>query len=229
MGSTTDMRHSRAVEDYVKQIYKLTRDGERASTKALAQRMGLEQGTVSGMVKQLAQRGLVEHERYYGVTLTAAGESLAVGMLRKHRLIELFLVKVLGFEWDQVDADAERLEHAVSDRLIERIDAVLGHPQVDPHGAPIPDASGKISDIATTRLSELAAGQAGRVRRVSDRDPELLQYLAERAIQLDTVLRVSSRGPFGSMVVCAGDREANLPREAAESIEVTVVDQPNQD
>lgn len=213
--------HSSAVEDYVKHIYKLTRHGERATTKQLAERMDLEQGTVSGMLRQLASRGLVEHEPYYGVTLTDDGYGLAMRQIRRHRLIELFLVKMLGFEWDEVDADAERLEHAVSDRLVERIDAALGYPQVDPHGAPIPSATGQIANLDYQTLAELAVGQGGAVRRVSDSEPTFLQHLSECEIGLGTALSVVAHEPFGAVRVRVGGREYQLPREAAQRIEVS--------
>jgi len=219
--ATTD--HSRAVEDYVKCVYKLTRDGARANTKAIAEQLGVEQGSVSGMMRQLASRGLVEHEPYRGAQLTGEGEQLALHVLRRHRLIELFLVRVLGFAWDEVDADAERLEHAVSDRVIERIDAKLGHPTVDPHGDPIPDATGRIAEPRYTLLVDLPVGGAGRVRRVSDNNPAFLQHLTDHGIELDSELRVTALGPFGSLTVEAGEQTTHLPREAAERIQVTVI------
>lgn len=222
MTSTSKQHHSSAVEDYVKHIYKLTRHDERATTKDLAERMDLEQGTVSGMLRQLASRGLVEHEPYYGVTLTEEGRNLAMRQIRRHRLIELFLVKVLGFEWDEVDADAERLEHAVSDRLIERIDAVLGYPQVDPHGAPIPSATGQIDTTEYVTLADLAVGEGGTIRRVSDSEPTFLQHLSECGIGLDTALTVVATEPFGALRVKVGQHEVQLPREATQRIEVSL-------
>lgn len=214
-------RHSRAVEDYVKHIYKLSQIGNKATTKALAQRMGLGQGTVSGMIKQLAQRGLVEHEPYYGVKLTDAGRTLAMRMIRRHRLLELFLVRTLGAGWDEVDEDAERLEHAVSDRLVDRIDAYLGHPEVDPHGAPIPTAEGRLEPQNFQRLSELEVGHRGIIRRVADSDPQFLQYLHEQGLNLGQPVEVIATGPFGAMQVRAGRQSTHLPREAADSIFVS--------
>jgi len=214
--------HSRAVEDYVKQIFKLTQEGDKATTKALADRMELGRGTVSGMIKQLASRGLVDHTPYYGARLTPAGRQLAIRVLRRHRLLELFLVETLNLGWDEVDDHAERLEHAVSDRLIERIDEVLGHPSIDPHGSPIPSASGQIEPQNFRRLSALEPGDRGVVRRVSDSDAAFLQYLHEQQIKLGGTLTLVSRGPFGSVAVRVGQREINLPREAAESIAVEV-------
>lgn len=216
--------HSRAVEDYVKYIYKLTQEGGRATTKALAEKMSLGQGTVSGMLKQLATRGLAKHVPYYGVQLTNAGNELALRMVRRHRLLELFLVKTLGFGWHEVDDDAERLEHAVSDRMIDRIDELLGRPNVDPHGAPIPTAEGQIDEQDFKTLAELAPGEVGEVRRVADSQSEFLEFLREQGIKLHGKVRVTATGPFGSMQVKIGKRETQLPREAAERIAVSVVD-----
>ena len=212
---------SPVVEDYIKQIYKLTQHGERATTKALADRLGVGRGTVSGMLKHLAQRRLVEHQRYHGARLTAGGRKLAMQMIRRHRLIELFLVRFLGLGWDEVDHQAERLEHAVSDRLIERMDAVLDHPDVDPHGAPIPDAAGQVEQQDFAPLSKLAEGQSCTVRRVSDRDPAFLQYLRQLGVRLNGRLKIMSIEPFGTMQVRIGRRKVHLAHEAADRIHVT--------
>ncbi len=222
MTADVQPEHSPAVEDYVKHIYKLTQAGERATTKALAERMGLGQGTVSGMVKQLAARGLVEHRPYYGVRLTEAGLALALQMIRRHRLIELFLVNILGLGWHEVDRESERLEHAVSERVIERIDELLGKPDVDPHGAPIPDAAGQIEPQSYRLLADLSPGEAGEVRRVSDADPQFLEFLEEQGVKLHDRVQVVSIGPFGSMHVRIGKRSTRLPREATERIAVAV-------
>jgi DtxR family Mn-dependent transcriptional regulator len=213
--------HSRAVEDYVKQIYKLTQAGDKATTKALADRMGLGQGTVSGMIRQLAQRGLVEHQPYYGARLTEQGHQLAMRMIRRHRLIELFLVRTLGLAWEEVDHDAERLEHAVSDRVVQRIDEVLGHPDVDPHGAPIPSATGRIHTQNFRILAELEPGETATIRRVADDSAELLQYLSRHGIGLHDAVEVTDAGPYGAITLRIGRRTLHLPREAAEKISVS--------
>lgn len=212
--------HSRAVEDYVKQIYKLVSERQRATTKKLAERMELGQGTVSGMLKQLAARGLVAHRPYRGVELTDDGHQLAMRMIRRHRLMELFLVRTLGYAWHEVDDDAERLEHAVSDRMIDRIDRLLGHPDVDPHGAPIPTAGGTVADQDFRALAELSPGQAGLIRRVVDSDPHFLEFLHEQGLQLNERVEVISAGPFGSLRIRTGEAETSLPREATERIAV---------
>jgi DtxR family Mn-dependent transcriptional regulator len=214
--------HSPAVEDYIKHIFKLTEQGEKATTKALAGRLGLGQGTVSGMLRQLAGRGLVEHQPYRGVQLTDAGRRLATQIIRRHRLIELFLVRTLDLGWDEVDRYADRLEHAVSDELVERIDERLGRPDIDPHGAPIPDAEGQIELQHFVALADLSPGQVGLVRRVSDREPGFLQYLQEQGIGLDSLLEVIAIDPFGSMAVRVEDRTAHLAREASLRIFVSL-------
>lgn len=220
---STAADHSRAVEDYIKCVYSLTRGDRRANTKAIAKQLNVEQGSASGMMRQLANHGLVEHEPYRGVQLTDEGERLALRVLRRHRLIELFLVRSLGYAWDEVDADAERLEHAVSDRLIDRIDALLGQPEVDPHGDPIPSADGRVPETDYVALAELDTGAAGRVRRVADSDPRFLQHLTDHGIKLDSTLRIIERGPFGSMLIDTGDQQTHLPREAAERIQVSPI------
>ncbi len=213
--------HSPAVEDYIKQIFKLTEQGEKATTAELAERLGLGRGTVSGMLRHLGQRGLVEHRPYHGVRLCRPGRTLAMRMIRRHRLLELFLVKTLDFGWDEVDAIAERLEHAVSDTLIERIDEKLGRPEFDPHGAPIPSAAGKLDTPDLRCLADLDPGDSGTVRRVSDRDPGFLKYLRDHAIGLRCRLKVIAVDPFGLMHVKAGRQTTHLAREAAQRVFVS--------
>ncbi|MHC4994829.1 MAG: metal-dependent transcriptional regulator [Planctomycetota bacterium] len=216
-------QHSIAVEDYIKHIWKIQQLGERATTKALAERMGLGRGTVSGMLKQLASRGLVEHTRYYGAELTEEGRLLALRVIRRHRLIELFLVQTLGLGWDEVDQDAERLEHAVSERLIERIDEYLGHPIADPHGAPIPSAGGAMPVQGYEALANVPPGTTVVVSRVSDSDPEFLRYLRNLSVALGSRLKVVEVGPFGTMQLKIGRQDIQLPREATQRIFVSEV------
>jgi DtxR family Mn-dependent transcriptional regulator len=155
----------------------------------------------------------------------AVEDYVKVRMIRRHRLIELFLVEVVGCEWDEVDEDAERLEHAVSDRLIERIDAKLGHPHVDPHGAPIPDPAGHIETPGgDLRLCDLKPGQVGRVQRVSDSSPGFLQHLSALGIRLGTEIAVVSVGPFQQMQVRMDDETTHLPREATEQIAIELIE-----
>lgn len=214
--------HSPAVEDYIKQIWKLLRAGRRATTKEIATRMGLGRGTVTGMLQYLAGRGLVEYEPYRGVQLTEAGTQLALRIVRRHRLIELFLVKTLGLGWEQVHLDAERLEHAFSDSLIERIDDFLGHPDVDPHGAPIPTASGEVAEQDFVPLSELRAGEVAVVRRVSDHEPEFLRNLDASGIRLDAPVKVLAGDPEGAIQIEVAGRRTAISREAARRVLVAV-------
>jgi DtxR family Mn-dependent transcriptional regulator len=199
---------TRSVEDYLKAIYRLSPEGRHASTSDIAHLLELSAPSVSGMVKRLSELGLLEHIPYKGVQLTDAGRRAALRMVRRHRLIEAYLVEFLGYPWDAVHAEAERLEHAVSDTLVERMAAALGHPAVDPHGDPIPAADGSIHELATTPLADVTAGTTVEIRRVDERDPERLRYLAARALVPGVVLTLLDHQPFGGplTVEVAGER-----------------------
>lgn len=165
-------------EDYLKTVWNAQEWSDQPLTvKELAQRLGLTAGTVSEGVRRLVQAGLIDHERYGRIELTPAGRSAALAVVRKHRLVETLLVRTFGYSWDEVHAEAEVLEHAISEEFLGRIDAHLGHPTRDPHGDPIPTADGVISIPDARQLSDLAAGECGVVTRVADADPELLQRL----------------------------------------------------
>ncbi len=208
--ATTDHDHSSAIEDYAKSIYSLqqrTEDGS-VSTNALAERCGVTPASASSMIKKLAERGLAVHEPYHGVRLTVAGERLALEMLRHHRLLELYLAEHLDVPWDRVHEEAEALEHVLSEELEARIAAKLGNPTHDPHGDPIPSRDLVIDEGRTEALNSVATGQSGRFVRVSDSDPEMLRYLAERGIALGERCRVVSREPFdGPITVRFGEAE----------------------
>lgn len=167
-----------AVEDYLKVVYELLREDGKATTSAIAERLNVAPASVSGMFKKLSELNLVEHMPYQGVILTPGGEKIALEVIRHHRLVELYLAEALGVPWDKVHAEAHRLEHAISPELADRMAAVLGDPQVDPHGAPIPSKEGNIAAVATRRLAELNIGETGRVAEVIDEDPALLRSLA---------------------------------------------------
>ena len=174
---------SPAIEDYAKAIYALElRDGEPVSTNALAERLGVTPASASGMVKRLGELGLVEHQPYRGVSLTDDGRRVALEVMRHHRLLELYLVQSLGVPWDRVHEEAEVLEHVLSEELEELIAAKLGDPTHDPHGDPIPTRELTIEEGATQSLQSLDAGAGGTFARVSDSDPEMLRFLAERGI-----------------------------------------------
>jgi len=200
---------SASVQDYAKAVYALeARTGAAVSTNELAERLGVTPGSVSAMLRKLADVGLIEHEPYRGVRLTSRGRNVALEVLRHHRLLELFLAEELGMPWDRVHAEAEVLEHVLSEDLEELIAARLGDPRVDPHGDPIPTVEFGIEERRTHSLDELTPGVTGRFVRVSDSDPEMLRYLAGHGIALGDRLEVVDRQPFGGPVfVRFGERE----------------------
>jgi len=189
---------SPAVQDYAKAIYALqTRGGGAVSTNDLADRMDVTAASASGMVRKLDDLGLVTHEPYRGVALTAAGERLALEVLRHHRLLELYLAESLDVPWDRVHDEAEVLEHVLSEELEELIANKLGNPTHDPHGDPIPTRDGHIDERQTAPLQELEPGDCGAFVRVSDADPEMLRYLSDRDIAPGDALEVIDKQPFG--------------------------------
>ncbi len=218
-----------AVEDYLKAIYGL---GERSdgpvTTTALAHRLGVTVSTVSGMVRRLQAADLVTHRRYGSLQLTPEGNQAALMVLRRHRLIETYLVAALGYRWDEVHDEAEVLEHAVSDRLLERMAETLGHPDRDPHGDPIPAADGTIVVEVTRRLSLLEAGQTGTLVRVADSPASLLCWLTERGVGLGDRVEVVGWEASGPLRVWMGRHHEPLAlgAAAASSIEVSVDEDP---
>lgn len=184
------------VEDYLKAIYDLERMGEAATTNDIALRLAISPASVSGMVRRLADQQLITHEPYHGVRLTPDGRRAALRTLRRHRILECYLTEVLGYPWDGVHEEAERLEHAASEELVERMAAALGDPKQDPHGAPIPTRDGRVEEAALRTLAEAAQGEKVRVRRVQDEDAERLRYLAELGIRPGSLLRILDRAPF---------------------------------
>jgi DtxR family Mn-dependent transcriptional regulator len=184
------------VEDYLKAIYDLELVGEPASTNDIADRLAISPASVSGMVRRLADQGLITHEPYRGVRLTDEGRTAALRTLRRHRILECYLTEVLGYPWDRVHDEAERLEHAASEELIERMAAALGNPIHDPHGAPIPTREGAVERAVLRRLAEVGAGERVQVRMVNDGDAERLRYLAELGIRPGAVLRILDKAPF---------------------------------
>lgn len=221
---STEPPHTRAVEDYLKAICVLEREagmGGSVPTSALAQRLGRTPASVTNMVKGLAEQGLVEHTPYYGVRLTAEGERSALRIIRRHRVIELYLIRELGYSWDRVHVEAERLEHAASDELVDRMAAVLGNPELDPHGAAIPTSEGEWEERTYPGLDELGPGQRAVVRKVRDADSEGLRQLAELGLFLATELVVLERSPFeGPLRVLVGGEERVLSRALAARVRV---------
>lgn len=204
--ATKESVRSAAIEDYCKAIYTLeSRAGEPVSTNALAERLELTSGSVSGMLKKLGELGLISHVPYRGVRLTAEGRRLALEVIRHHRLLELYLAEALQMPWDRVHAEAEVLEHVLSDELEELIAAKLGHPTIDPHGDPIPSADLEIDEHPTRSLDSLQPGEQGAFVRVSDADPEMLRYLASRGIMPGGHIEVVERQPFGGPLLVRVD------------------------
>lgn len=210
-----------AVEDYLKTIYQLSEAGGAVSTSAIAERLGIAAGSVTGMLKRLAEAGLVEHTRYYGARLTDKGVSTAVRTIRRHRVLERFLVDVLGYTWDRVHDDAERLEHVVTEEMIDRMAAVLGEPDADPHGAPIPTAHGELREHRFPSLAELGPGARATLREVPDEDAAALRYLAELDLMPGAALEVVDVAPFnGPLRVRINGTERVVGRELACSVKV---------
>jgi DtxR family Mn-dependent transcriptional regulator len=209
---------SNAVQDYAKAIYSLRdRSDEPVSTSAIAERLGVSAASSSAMVKRLESLGLLEREPYHGVELTAAGERVALEVIRHHRLLELYLSEALGMSWDRVHEEAEVLEHAISPELSQLIAEKLGNPTHDPHGDPIPSADGEIERERTRALSDLEPGERGRFTRISDSDSEMLRYLSARGIVPGATVEVVGREPFGGplTVRAAGGEHALGDRLAA--------------
>ena len=211
-----------SIQDYAKAVYALeARAGGAVSTNDLAERLGVTPGSVSAMLRKLSDVGLLEHEPYHGVRPTEQGRRVALEVLRHHRLIELFLAEELGMPWDRVHAEAEVLEHVLSEELEQLISARLGDPALDPHGDPIPTPALKIEESDTRSLAELPAGTSGRFVRVSDSNPEMLRYLAQHGISIGDPLQVTGRQPFGGPVfVKVGEREHALGGELAQAMRI---------
>ena len=219
---------SRAIEDYLKTIYKLQDDQVRpVTTKILADYLGLAAPSVTGMVKKLADLKLVKYEPYQGVLLTDDGREIALRVIRYHRLVELYLFEKLGVPWDEVHVQAENWEHSLSKILAERMDTVLGHPKTDPHGSPIPSPDGLIARPNQTRLSVVKPGQSAVINEVSDHDPELLRYLEKLALYPSETIQVSRVLPReGSLVIVTKEAEYTIDAKVADHIFVTGTHQP---
>lgn len=210
---------TRSVEDYLKVIWGLSPEGRPAATSEIAHRLELSAASVSGMIKRLSEQGLLEHVPYRGVQLTGEGRRAALRMVRRHRILEAYLVGFLGYGWDIVHEEAERLEHAVSDDLIERMSVALGNPAADPHGDPIPTADLAIEEIAWTPLSEVATGELVELRRVGSEEPDRLRYLASVGLQPGATIMVLGHQPFqGPLMLEVDGHECVIGHELAQSL-----------
>lgn len=214
---------SLTVENYLKAILQLTiaRGAESVSTGQLASAVQVSPGTVTSMLKTLAESGLAAYKPYEGVQLTKAGRTLALRMLRRHRLLELFLVKTLNLTWDQVHSEAENMEHAVSDMLIDRIDDYLGHPETDPHGDPIPTAEGQMrgTESNAVPLSTCDTKCKVRIARVTNQEPDFLRYLADSGLNLGSTITVESNSAAAGIVTArVGRKQVSLGHPAAEQL-----------
>ena len=194
--SSTNLVYSEAIEDFLKAVYLLQQEYVRVQTSVLAETLAITAPSTTEMAKKLAKANLVVHEPYRGIRLTSAGERVALEIVRNHRLLELFLVQALGYSWDEVHEEAERLEHAISERLAQRIAEYLGNPRYDPHGDPIPGPEGSIQERELTPLSEWPLGVEGRVARLRDQTPEMLRYLAEKSLVIGATVETRKRDPF---------------------------------
>jgi DtxR family Mn-dependent transcriptional regulator len=204
------------VEDYLKSIYHLQSQYVHVPNKALAEHLGVSSPAVTGMARKLTRLGLLVRERYKGVRLTARGETMALQVIRAHRLWELYLVRELDLSWDQAHVEAERLEHALSETLADRLDEALNHPTVDPHGQPIPTRDGRLPIVDGKPLAELTTGETGTTLQIRDETPELLRYLAKLGIYPGQLLTVLQVDPFdGPIHLQVGEDAQVLGREAA--------------
>ncbi len=210
---------SAVVEDYVKIIYKLQTESDTVSTSALAERTGTTAAAVTKMLKHLAEIHLVSYTPYYGARLTPMGEKIALEVIRHHRLLERYLAQAMGYTWDMVDAEAERLEHVISEEFEERIDALLGHPETCPHGDPIPSADGTLVEQRLRRLSECLPGEVVVIARVKDSSADVLRALSARAMSLDAAVIVMSHDEIDHLLtVQVGDQRHVIGPELSGSV-----------
>jgi DtxR family Mn-dependent transcriptional regulator len=222
-GSAATAPLSGPVEDYLKAIYDLERDAHPAATNDIAERLAISPASVSGMMRRLSEQGLITHEPYRGARLTADGRRAALRTLRRHRILECYLTEVLGYPWDRVHDEAEQLEHAASEELIERMAKALGDPLRDPHGAPIPSRDGVVEDAPRRTLADAAIGERVRVRQVMDENGERLRYLAELGIRPGSIIRLLDRAPFdGPITLWVGDGAGSVTRAVGPALAAQV-------
>ena len=213
---------TQAVQDYLKIIFKLANNGKAVSTNAIAERMQISQASVTGMIKKLSDLKLTTHRPYYGVELTQTGRKIALEIIRHHRLLELYLAEALGYSWDRVHDEAEKLEHVISEEFEDKMAKILGNPTADPHGAPIPSKDGLIEERTLECLSVIDVGQKVQVKEVSDKDPEMLRYLGDIGIFPDVMIDVMEKAPFGGpLLIKVAGKEYNLGERLTDNILVS--------
>lgn len=211
------------VEDYLKIIFDLSQATGVAGTNEIAAALGIAPPSVSGMIRRLAEQGLITHEPYRGVRLTKAGRRAALRTIRRHRIIEAYLTTALGYAWDRVHDEAERLEHAASDELVDRMAAAIGEPTTDPHGAPIPTREGTLDERALQTLDSVEAGRRARIQRVRDEDAQQLRYLAELGVMPGRTVEIVSHAPFeGPITLRVGRATRAIGPTLAKQILVSV-------
>ncbi len=214
------------IVDCLKVIYAMQEHGQKVSTSAVSERLGVSDATVTMLFKDFAAAGWVEHMPYHGVRLTSLGERKAKEVIRHHRLLELYLARELGYSWDKVHAEADKLEHAISEEFEDKLDAILGYPTADPHGDPIPNKEGVVPSRMGRTLAQLPEGQSARVLRIKDQDPAKLCYLGELGLYPDAHVEMVGKAPFGGPLhIRVGEMshqvEHMLGSELAEQIIVT--------
>ncbi len=212
-----------STEDYLKAIYSLEREQGKVLTTQLAQRLKVTPSSTTGMLRKLAEMKLVSYKKYQGVALTNSGRKIALEVIRHHRLLELYLNEVMGVPWDKVHLEAEKLEHAISEELEDRIDEMLGHPTKDPHGSPIPSKSGKVEKSSSSNLADLIAGQKAMISEVDDEDSELLRYAGDLGLFPGESVTVIAVAPYkGPLTLKLKEKEVIIGREAALKILVRI-------
>lgn len=213
-----------AVQDYLKVIYKLSLSEQRCTPSLVAERMAVSAAAVTKMVKRLQELNLATYTRSQEIELTSAGQKIALEMIRHHRLLELYLMEALGYTWDQVDSEAEKLEHVISEEFEDRIDAFLGYPTHDPHGDPIPTKDGHLDLVRHETLASLQPGDSAVVRRVTDGDPAMLRYLGALGLYPETAVEMLAQEPYGGPLrVRVSGKEQHVGRELADNVFVSTV------
>lgn len=214
---------SPAIEDYLKTIYKLQQTGN-ASTKAIADAMGYSAASVTNMLKKLGDLGLADYKSHRGVTLSPAGEKVALEVIRHHRLLELYLSEVMGYSWDQVHAEAEKLEHHISEQFEDKINEMLGFPKFDPHGDPIPAKDGSIPKHDSDLLTEVELKQSYVIHRIEEQAPDFLRYIAELGLKPGARIYLESRAPFnGPVSLLLDEKPLVIGKEVAMCLHVAII------